>query len=402
MKRLIKIGIVGASPVDCNRGVEALAYSTLYLLNDFFEKRNEKVEIFYICDSYGNMRIAYPDKEISVNTILEIDLFNIPRVLYLLRTPTIMKSFMQYIKIDYILSISGGDSFSDIYGVDRFKIIDNQHRLARLFHKPYMILPQTIGPFTNDKIKKKAIKSIESSKFVLARDFKSYNYIIKNTKQKHIKEIIDMAFFMPYKKREKGTNNIDVGISISDMLWISTLHKNIFELKCDYHKLTYQIIDYFLSIHNVTIYLTPHVISDRVNTENDYLLSYDLCEEYNNERVRLSPFFLSPIMAKNFISKLDFFVGARMHATIAAFSSGVPVVPLSYSRKFTGLFNDTLNYPYVGDMKAQKNINILQIIEKSFIKRVELKSVISNRLVNFVEERKKSLFDCFNIFFNQI
>ena len=37
-----------------------------------------------------------------------------------------------------------------------------------------------------------------------------------------------------------------------------------------------------------------------------------------------------------------------MHACIAAFSSGVPVLPMAYSRKFNGLFN-SLAYPHVLD-----------------------------------------------------
>ena len=41
---------------------------------------------------------------------------------------------------------------------------------------------------------------------------------------------------------------------------------------------------------------------------------------------------------KNYISAMDIFIGARMHAAIAAFSSGVATIPVSYSPKFEGLF----------------------------------------------------------------
>jgi len=36
---------------------------------------------------------------------------------------------------------------------------------------------------------------------------------------------------------------------------------------------------------------------------------------------------------KYFISQLDYFAGARMHSTIAAFSTNVPTISLAYSRK---------------------------------------------------------------------
>ena len=49
-----------------------------------------------------------------------------------------------------------------------------------------------------------------------------------------------------------------------------------------------------------------------------------------------------------------------MHATIGAISSGVPVIPVAYSRKFNGLY-DTLQYPFYIDAKA--DITLEQAIE---------------------------------------
>lgn len=38
-----------------------------------------------------------------------------------------------------------------------------------------------------------------------------------------------------------------------------------------------------------------------------------------------------------------------MHATIAAFTSGVPTIPVAYSRKFAGFFG-SLSYPVLVDL----------------------------------------------------
>ena len=43
---------------------------------------------------------------------------------------------------------------------------------------------------------------------------------------------------------------------------------------------------------------------------------------------------------------MDVLIGARMHATIAAFSTYVATIPFSYSRKFEGLY-DSVEYDYV-------------------------------------------------------
>jgi polysaccharide pyruvyl transferase WcaK-like protein len=92
----------------------------------------------------------------------------------------------------------------------------------------------------------------------------------------------------------------------------------------------------------------------------------------------LAPFFINPIEAKSYISGLDFFMGARMHACIAAFSSGVPVFPVSYSRKFFGLFRDSLGYQHLGDLTCVTADEALQEMKKTFVARESIKEEIDS------------------------
>jgi len=80
-------------------------------------------------------------------------------------------------------------------------------------------------------------------------------------------------------------------------------------------------------------------------------------------------------------------MGARMHATIAAFSAGVPVVPMAYSRKFNGLFEETLSYPHIVDMKSVGNKEALLKIEEIFVQRKEVKQSITNTMNGIVKDR---------------
>lgn len=89
-----------------------------------------------------------------------------------------------------------------------------------------------------------------------------------------------------------------------------------------------------------------------------------------------------------------------MHATIGAFSSGVPVVPMAYSRKFNGLFIDTLQYDAMVDMKTMNNNLILSEITKNFANRSNLKEMINERMTGIVAERRKMLVEDLNTFFN--
>ena len=105
----------------------------------------------------------------------------------------------------------------------------------------------------------------------------------------------------------------------------------------------------------------------------------------------MAPAFLNPIDAKSYISGMDFFMGARMHSTIAAFSSGVPVVPMSYSRKFTGLFNCTLDYDAVVDLKTETSNEIEAFIFQKFSQRQQIKEKIAQRLETIVNPKLEYL-----------
>jgi polysaccharide pyruvyl transferase WcaK-like protein len=95
----------------------------------------------------------------------------------------------------------------------------------------------------------------------------------------------------------------------------------------------------------------------------------------------LAPKFSSPVEAKSYISNLDFFTGARMHATIAAFSSGVPVVPVAYSRKFSGLYG-TLGYKNLVDGQSDTTQAAIDTILEGYADRANLAKEINKSNVS--------------------
>lgn len=300
---------------------------------------------------------------------------------------------------DFILDIGQGDSFADIYGKQRFESIHNMYRLGHKYHIPYCILPQTIGPYKAENIRKAAVKSISRSKCVMTRDKQSYDYIKSILPSVKVSEIIDVAFFMPYMQKTFDSKHIHVGLNISALLWHGGYTRdNQFGLKEDYQAVIRSIIEYFLKVPNVKLHLVPHVVKGERSIENDYAVCYDLCEEYNNPNLMLAPLFLDPIAAKGYIAGMDFFMGGRMHSAIGAFSSGVPVIPMAYSRKFNGLFIDTLNYQYMVDLKTDTKNEILKTVEESFNNRNQLKNEIANAMNGVVKERKKLLYQELSIF----
>lgn len=387
--------ILANAPVkNGNRGCVALSLSTLYIIDKILNGRNIP-HAFYLPQSGYDKKEEHTIKAGKVNlkfiSLMDITPLSIKQqIKNIAKYKEYQATKEAYQEADFILDIGQGDSFADIYGKRRFDWIFSQYRLGMKYKKPYCILPQTIGPFKDASIRTQACKGISYAKCVMARDKQSYDYVKELLPDKSVTEIIDVAFFMPFNRKEFNKDFIHVGLNVSALLWHGGYTRdNQFGLNVDYPSVIRSIIDYFLKQANVKVHLIPHVVGGERHVENDYAVSYDLFEEYNHPNLILSPLFLDPISAKSYIAGMDFFMGARMHSTIAAFSSEVPVFPMAYSRKFNGLFTDTLQYPYMADMKVQSEAEILDGIKQCYEQKDKLKEIEHDRMQTTVEERKR-------------
>lgn len=329
------IGLMGFEFESENKGCEALSYSFLSMINRILD-----------------------DAEITIYNFSNCGLGDIPKFfknIDFLCVPLKIKDYSfnmikHFIRCDVVFDITMGDSFSDIYSKDlclsdmRFKI------LAEIFSKKYILLPQTYGPFYDKKVLRRAIMILKRADAIYCRDMLSSDYLKEKCKVNAAKVATDLAFALPY---DRNTFNIDhkkinLGINISGLLWRGGFTKNNqFGLKLDYREYINSLIEYFREKEEISIHLIPHVINMKENAHDD---DYKICQQIKNEygNLYLPPEFKTPMEAKSYIANMDFFIGARMHSTVAAISSGVPTVPVSYSRKFEGLFGN-LNYDYVVD-----------------------------------------------------
>lgn len=385
-KKIYHIGIIWANPYSENLGVGALAYSILHILEKVSKKTGVVFKYFFVGNhgkrndfiQIGNSKVKVKNYPYSISSTNLINWFK-----FFLKYPFGIFNLM---KFNVVVDMGEGDSFSDIYGILRFKEINATKRNLNFFEKKIILLPQTIGPFNLIEAKQEAIKSINKAHLVTTRDRQSYDYVKQLLPNKAVFELIDMAFFMPYHKNQQFLNTIRFGINVSGLLWNGGYTKNNqFHLKSNYQNLIHTIIRSFLNNSEVDIILISHVITKEYdNIENDL----KICNELNTKypKTKLAPVFSNPIEAKSFISGLDFFTGSRMHGCIAAFSTGVPVFPLAYSRKFNGLFGDTLNYKYFGDLVNSSTDNILNDLKSSFNKRDELKELIRIAQRDFVSQ----------------
>jgi polysaccharide pyruvyl transferase WcaK-like protein len=227
--------------------------------------------------------------------------------------------------------------------------------------KPLVFLPQTIGPFYTNNAKKIASMSLDYAKYIFVRDPISNEKASEITNKNKISQSIDMAFFMEYDYKFSNKSENKVGINPSGLLWNGGYSgNNQFGIKSDYDKTIYSVIELLLET-KYEVHLVPHVLhGPGYIVEDDYKICKHINKKYSN--CKIAPFFYTPVEAKNYISSLDLLIGSRLHCCIAAFSSGVPILPLAYSRKFKGLFEKELHYQFVAELKKESSEDILFIL----------------------------------------
>lgn len=348
-----KILIAGANPYNGNKGVAALSYSAMILVSKILKENNQEGEILLYNHEFKRTfdSIETPHGTIHFRNVYPSNLRGIRGVFNTVISKWKLFNLKEFLSADYVLNISAGDSFSDIYGNANFCSLNHVNSLARFFGKEYMFLPQTYGPFTDKRIEKKAEKSLRGSDLILSRDLESVEYLQRFPNLPPMYNLIDLAFALPYETMQIGDSaNIKVGVNISQTLWEED-SQNKFKLKTDYKKFTLGLIEELLKDESVEVHIIPHVLDKTNDNQNEYRICYDVYKRFSHKRLKLAPYFLCPIEAKSYISAMDLFIGARMHACIAAYSSNTPVIPCAYSRKFSGLFTKNLGYPYLLDLE---------------------------------------------------
>jgi polysaccharide pyruvyl transferase WcaK-like protein len=246
-----------------------------------------------------------------------------------------------------VLDIGGGDSFTDIYGRKRFAFLLLSKAMTLARRVPLVLSPQTIGPFSLQPQAALAARAMRRAALVVARDPLSFDVAQKMAPDARLLQAVDVAFALPFERRVKADASVtEVGLNVSGLLFNGGYSGgNEFGMQVDYAAYTRALISAFAERRSVRIHLISHVNAPALPQDDDGRVADLLAAEFP-QTIRVAN-FANPSAAKSYISGLDFLVAGRMHACIAAFSSGVPVVPVAYSRKFTGLFEGVLDYRHV-------------------------------------------------------
>lgn len=333
----MKVVLMGLEFFINNLGCEALSYSFVSEL--YYIAREQKKELEVSTIVFADQKTPYiPDSDIPIKCI---------KIRY--ESLDFWKEIREeFSSSDFIFDFTMGDSFSDIYGMKRFLLDALVKTTAVKSCTPYILGPQTYGPYKNRITKIWARWIMKRADTIFTRDEKSK----KTAEELCGREVFlttDVAFALPYQKQMLGEpDKVKVGFNPSGLLWSGGYTgKNQFGLSVDYQQYCWEVCEILSRNPKYEIFLIPHVGTASEfedDYENDSSVCYLLQKKYPNMKILNE--INTPMDVKGYIAAMDVFIGARMHATIGAFSSGVATIPVSYSRKFEGLY-DSLDYGYL-------------------------------------------------------
>lgn len=295
-------------------------------------------------------------------------------------------------RLDCVLDISAGDSFTDIYPLKRFAWIVLTKAVVIMRRVPLVFSPQTIGPFAGATAAKRALGRVarwtmRRARAVTARDGQSFDAVRALVPGIEPILSVDVAFALPWTQAVRpaagslaaAAERPRIGLNVSGLLWRGGYTgRGEFDLGYDYKALMTAVIESLLANGSYTIELICHVVGAAEpgggDGDGDSGVADELVLRYP-ALVRVAD-FASPSAAKSHISGLDLVIAARMHACIAAFSSGVPVVPVSYSRKFEGLFG-SLGYARVVPHTGMTTADALEFVMRAVDQREEIKAEVA-------------------------
>lgn len=174
------------------------------------------------------------------------------------------------------------------------------------------------------------IKTLSNFTAIFARESLSYELLKKYNKNTYL--YADPAFALQIQQPPLSLNfpqGETVAINLSPL--VLNKNKNLFSA-------AEGLINYIIDNTNMNVLLVPHVVQK--NNDDSIILRNLLRKTKRDSRVALVPDNLNAGEYKYIISKSRFFIGARTHATIAAYSTGVPTLALGYSVKARGLARD--------------------------------------------------------------
>jgi len=298
-----------------------------------------------------------------------------------------------YDDVDIVIH-SGGDQLSgeSIVGSSFLNIL-----YPLLLDKPVVIFAESVGyykHYVNRLVGRYVFKNV---KLILVREELSKEYLIAlGIDADRIFVTADPAFVLPPAPRSKIDEILDIEgihdlqnpiIGVNPSGLISRYFDDSAKSEDYYVQSIADVIDHLVETKGASILLIPHVYSE--GGDDRVIIQKVMAKVINPQKVFQITNEYSAAELKGIIGLCDIFIGARMHATIAATSLCIPTVGIAYSHKMHGIIGKTLDLEqYIIDIDKLDSATLIAVIEEVWSDR----DAIRKHLENVIPEvKEKSL-----------
>jgi colanic acid/amylovoran biosynthesis protein len=266
---------------------------------------------------------------------------------------------------DAFLSI-GGDNYC--YGEQPWLYEIN--RCIKKANKKLVLWGASIG---EEDLSSDKIADLKNYDLILARETLTYE-VLASKGLTNIKLCADGAFTMskdeltlPQGWQEGNT----LGFNYSPL---------VFKMNESSKNAAFDLIQHIIDTTDMTIALTPHVMI-KGNDDSEVLAEFEAKFKATN-RIVMIPNNLNAIQYKGYIARMRFFIGARTHATIAAYSNCVPTMVLGYSIKSKGIAKDIFGEEklVLGITEISDATKLINKFEELKNEELQIKELLKNRI----------------------
>ncbi len=342
MKHLLLYAHAGSR----NHGCEAIVRSTLKILN--LNNIDISLATFRVQE---DINFLSPDFKLNYITYKRYEGFHPIRLIDAgLRKSKLKQDFLfsfsqkditaKMDKQTLCLSI-GGDNYC--YGIPRWIYYTDKMAVGK--GSKTVFWGCSVDP---EVINAEMLEDLKKYSLIIARESITYQAFVDKGLTNTIL-LPDPAFTLDLKSAPLPEGFIDgntIGINVSPLIMKSETSGGIV------FKSFTRLIQHIIDTTDSQIALIPHVLWEH---DNDMVPLSKLYELFKNTgRVILLGDNYNCMELKGFISQCKLFIGARTHATIAAYSTGVPTLVIGYSVKARGIAKDIFGSEDMYTLPVQK------------------------------------------------
>ena len=242
------------------------------------------------------------------------------------------KKFLNVCKEMDLIVVIGADNYDKSYGM--FSFMHETNKMIKENSNAKLLMYDC--SLEENDIDDNIISDFAMFDGVTARESITYNNFRKKLKNKVLGYYPDPAFLLKpeeYKLPIGWKKNNMVGINVSSLI-TNDIYGTGYDLVMNSY---YELIENILNKTDMNIVLVPHVMN---NADLSVLKKLYLKYENSGRVILIDNELLNAAQLKYIISRCRFYIGARTHSTIAAYSSCVPTLVLGYSIKSIGIARD--------------------------------------------------------------